>query len=433
MSPIDIGIVGLIFLVVILFSRMPVGFCFTITGILGFGYLVSPEAAFNVLAKDFYTSFSSYSLAVIPLFVFMGQILFQSGIGRDIFTTVNKWLGHYPGGLAMAAIAGCAAFGAICGSANATAATMGTVVIPEMRRYGYRDSLATGVVAAGGGLGILIPPSIVFIIYGSMTEQSIGKLFMAGFLPGILLSLLFMITVYIWVLLKPETAPRRERCSIKERILSLKGIGEVLILFLIVIGGIFFGVFTPNEAAGIGAAGGLIIPLLRRKLKFNDILLTLYFTTKTTCMLLTILAGAFVLGHFLTVTTIPTALSSWVMGLPFPRWGIMGMIILIYFIGGCFVDSLGMIILTVPIFYPVIIALGYDPILFGVIIVLVVGLGGITPPVGILVYIVKGMNPDISLETVFSGATPFVLAILVGVIILIAFPQISLFLPSLMR
>jgi C4-dicarboxylate transporter DctM subunit len=430
MNPVHIGIIGVILLVILLFSKFPVAFCMALVGLLGFGYLVSPPAALKIIVNDLYTGFSSYDLTVVPLFVFMGQILFYSGISRKLYDAAFTWFGHYKGGLAMATVGACAAFSAICGSTNATAATMASVALPEMKRLRYRDELATGVVAAGGSLGILIPPSVIFIVYGIQTEQSIGKLFMAGILPGVLLSTLFIVTIYTWVSLKPNIAPRIERQSFKRRIRSLTGLIEVIILFVMVMGGLFLGVFTPTEAGAVGAFGGVLIPLIRRQLSWQGFLEALYSSTRTTCMIFMIVAGATVFGHFLAVTTIPSTLSSWVVGLPLPPWAIMLVVMFFFLIGGCFMDALGMILLTIPIFYPVAVALGYDPIWFGVVIVLVTELGVITPPVGINVYVVSGIARDVPLEIIFKGAFPFVLTLLAYLVIMIIFPQIALFLPS---
>jgi tripartite ATP-independent transporter DctM subunit len=401
-----------------------------LVGLLGFGYLVSPQAALNIIVKDFYTVFSSYDLTVVPLFVFMGQILFYSGISRKLYDSAFTWFGHYKGGLAMATVGACAGFSAICGSTNATAATMASVALPEMKRLKYRDELATGVVAAGGSLGILIPPSVIFIVYGIQTEQSIGKLFMAGILPGILLSILFIVTIYLWVTIQPDIAPRIEKQSLKKRIKSLAGLIEVMILFVLVMGGLFLGVFTPTEAGAVGAFGGVLIPLVRGQLSWKGFLDALYSSTRTTCMIFMIVAGATVFGHFLAVTTIPSTLSGWVVGLPLPPWAIMLIVMFFFLIGGCFMDALGMILLTIPIFYPVAVALGYDPIWFGVVIVLVTELGVITPPVGINVYVVSGIARDVPLEVIFKGAFPFVLTLIAYLVIMILFPQIALFLPS---
>jgi C4-dicarboxylate transporter, DctM subunit len=430
MDPIHVGIIGVVFLIAILFLNLPVAFCMAIVGLLGFGYLISAAAALNIIIKDFYTVFSSYDLTVIPLFVFMGQILFYSGISRKLYDAAFIWFGHYKGGLAMATVGACAAFSAISGSTNATAATMASVALPEMKRLKYRNELAAGTVAAGGSLGILIPPSVIFIVYGIMTEQSIGKLFMAGIFPGILLSVLFALTIYIWVSLKPEIAPRVANQGFKKKILALSGLIEVLILFVLVMGGLFIGIFTPTEAGAVGAFGGLLIPLVSRQLSWKGFLEALYSSTRTTCMILMIVAGATVFGHFLAVTTIPSTLSSWAVELPLPSWGIMLVIMFFFFIGGLFMDALGMILLTIPIFYPVAIAIGYDPIWFGVVIVLVTELGVITPPVGINVYVVNGIARDIPLEVIFKGTVPFVLALLTYLVIMIIFPQIALFLPS---
>jgi tripartite ATP-independent transporter DctM subunit len=432
MNPVHIGIIGVVLLVVILFSRFPVAFCMALVGVLGFGYLVSPQAALNIIIKDFYTIFSSYDLTVVPLFVFMGQILFYAGISRKLYDAALAWFGHYKGGLAMATVGACAGFAAICGSTNATAATMASVTLPEMKRLKYRDDLATGTVAAGGSLGILIPPSTIFIVYGIMTEQSIGKLFMAGVLPGVLLSILFIITIYIWVTLRPEIAPRIEKQSFKTKLRALRGTAETLILFVLVMGGLFLGIFTPTEAGAVGALGGVLIPLVSGQLSWQGFLEALYSSTRTTCMILTIVAGATVFGHFLAVTRIPATLSGWVVGLPLPAWGIMLVIMFFFFVGGCFMDALGMILLTIPIFYPVAIAIGYDPIWFGVVIVLVTELGVITPPVGINVYVVSGIAKDVPLEVIFKGAFPYVLALSMYLVIMLIFPQIALYLPSFM-
>jgi C4-dicarboxylate transporter DctM subunit len=430
MNPVHAGIIGIVLLIVILFSRFPVAFCMTLVGLLGFGYLVSPQAALNIIAKDFYTVFSSYSLTVVPLFVFMGQILFSAGISRKLYDAAHAWLGHYKGGLAMATVGACAGFSAICGSTNATAATMATVALPEMKRFKYRDELATGVVAAGGSLGILIPPSVIFIVYGIMTEQSIGKLFMAGILPGILLAVLFIFTIYVWVSVNPKMAPRVEKQDFKFKIRSLTGLIEVIILFVVVMGGLFLGIFTPTEAGAVGAFGGVVIPLVRGQLTWQAFLTAVYSSTLTTCMIFMIVAGATVFGHFLAVTTIPSVLSAWVVGLPLPPWAIMIVVMFFFFIGGCFMDALGMILLTIPIFFPVAVALGYDPIWFGVVIVLVTELGVITPPVGINVYVVSGIAKDVPLEVIFKGTFPFVLTLLTYLIIMLFFPQIALFLPG---
>ncbi len=433
MTPTIVGLIGLGALVLLIFSRIPVGFIMAIIGFLGFGYLVSFDAAMNLVAKDIFSVFGSYSLTVIPLFVLMGQLSYHAGISSRLFNMAYKFMGHWPGGLAIAAIGACAGFAAICGSTNATAATMAAVTLPEMKKYNYKAGLATGVVAAGGSLGILIPPSVIFIIYGIMTEQSIGKLFMAGILPGLLLTVLFILTITIWTYLKPEIAPRGPKTTFREKIASLSGLIETLLLFILVMGGLFVGFFTPTEAGGIGAFGTLILAIIRRNLSWQGFVTSLSETTRISCMILVIVAGATIFGHFLAVSRIPFDISNWISGFNAPPFVIMSMIIMLYLIGGCFLDALALITLTVPIFYPVVILIGYDPIWFGVIIVLITQIGVITPPVGINVYVVSGVARDVPLDVIFKGVLPFLLALIVGTFFLIPFPQIALFLPSLMR
>jgi C4-dicarboxylate transporter DctM subunit len=428
-----IGIIGVVLLVIFLFSKMPVGFVMAFIGLIGFSYTVSYNAGLSLLARDVYDTFSSYSLTVIPLFILMGQLAFHSGISRRLYDSVYVFMGHHKGGLAIATIAACAGFSAICGSTTAGAATMAMVTLPEMRRYKYDLGLATGTVAAGGSLGILIPPSTIFIVYGIMTQQSIGKLFVAGILPGILLALLFMLTIYLVVRHNPELAPGGPKTTLREKAKSFTGVIETLIIFSFVMGGLFFGIFTPTEAAAVGAFLTLLIALVRGQLSWEHFIQSLLDTTKISCMIMVIVAGATIFGHFLAVTQIPFMLANWVSSLPLPSYAIMGVIIFLYLIGGCFMDSLAMIMLTVPIFYPVAIKLGYHPIWFGVIIVLVTEMGVLTPPVGVNVYVVHGIARDVPLETIFKGITPFVIALLACAAILIAFPQVALLLPSLMK
>ncbi len=432
MSPTVTGIIGIIALFLFIFSRMPVGFVMAIIGFIGFGTLVSFDASMNLIAKDIYSVFGSYNLTVIPLFVLMGQLAYHSGISKRLFDAAYKFIGHWPGGLAIATIGACAGFAAICGSTNATAATMAAVTLPEMKRYNYKPELATGVVAAGGSLGILIPPSVIFIVYGIMTEQSIGKLFVAGILPGILLTALFALTIVIWTLLKPELGPRGPKVTFREKMESLSGLVETLILFIMVMGGLFVGFFTPTEAGAVGAVGTLILAMVRRNLSWNGFITSLFETTRISCMILVIVAGATVFGHFLAVSRIPFDIANWISTLEFPDYVIMIFIIFIYLIGGCFIDSLALIMLTVPIFYPVITFLGYDPIWFGVVIVLITQIGVITPPMGINVYVVNGVARDVPLETIFKGVLPLLLALVIGTLLLIPFPQIALYLPGLM-
>ena len=433
MTPTMMGLTSFVVLVLLMFLKIPVGFVMAIVGFAGFGLLVSWDASLSLIARDFFSVFSSYNLTVIPLFVFMGQVAHHSGMSGRLFNTAHKFLGHLPGGLAIATIGACAGFSAICGSTSATAATMASVALPQMKKYNYDPALATGVVAAGGSLGILIPPSTIFIIYGIMTEQSIGKLFMAGVLPGILLTLLFILTIVIWTHLRPNICEKAPKATWKERIASLTGVIETFILFVMVMGGLFVGLFTPTEAAAIGAFGTLLIALIGRNLSWRCLIRSLDETTRVSCMIFVIVAGATVFGHFLAVTGIPANIGTWVSELALPPPVIIGLIILVYLVLGCLMDSLAMIMLTIPIFFPVVTTLGYDPIWFGVIIVLVTEMGVITPPVGINVYVVAGVARDVPLHIIFKGATHLLMALLVTAILLILFPQIATYLPSLMK
>ena len=433
MSLTAIGIIGIIVLVIFLFSNMPVGFVMGFLGLIGFSYVVNPSAGLSLLARDVFEVFSSYGLTVVPLFVFMGQIAFHSGISRRLYDAAYVLVGHRRGGLAMATVAACAGFSAISGSTNATAATMATVTLPEMKRYKYDMGLATGTVAAAGSLGILIPPSVIFIVYGILTEQSIGKLFAAGIFPGILLSILFLLTIYLRVRRNPSLAPPGPRTTMKQKINAFTGVIETLALFAMVMGGIFFGIFTPTEAAAAGAFLTLLLAICRRQLTWDGFVKSLSDTTKISCMVMVIVTGAVVFGHFMAVTRVPYDLAKWVSELPLPSYAVMGVIILVYLFGGCFMDALAMIMLTIPIFFPVAQALGFDPIWFGVVIVLITEMGVITPPVGVNVYVVYGVAKDVPLEVIFRGVFPMLIALLICNLILLFFPQIALYLPSLMR
>ena len=433
MSPGTAGIIGVAVLFVTLFSGVPVGFLLALLGLIGFSYLTTFGAGANLLAKDFFANFSAYSLTVIPMFIFMGQIAFYSGTSQRLYDFAYKMVGHRRGGLAMATTVACAGFSAICGSTSATAATMGTVALPEMKRYRYHPQLATGSVAAGGSLGILIPPSVIFIVYGVMTQQSIGKLFVAGILPGILLTLLFVFTIYLWCRINRTLGPAGPPVSWKVKVAALSELVETILLFILVMGGLFTGFFTPTEAGAVGAGGALIIALARRNLTWERFTNSILDTTKLSCMVMVIVTGAAVFGHFLAVTRIPFNLATWVGALPVSPVVVIGLIILTYLVGGCFIDSLALILLTVPIFFPVVTALNFDPIWFGVIIVLVTQIGVISPPLGTNVYIIKGVAGDVPLGTIFKGVTPFLLAMIVCTGIIVAFPQVALFLPGLMR
>ena len=426
MSPLQMGLLGMAVLFALLATSMPVAFAMTLVGMVGFAAVVNWTAALHVVVTDYYDVFSSYGLTVIPLFVFMGQVAFHAGISRKLFDAAQCWFGWLRGGLAMSTVGACAAFGAICGSGPATAATMAAVALPEMKRHRYHPGFAAGAVAAGGSIGMLIPPSVVFIVYGVMTEQSIGKLFLAGIAPGLLVSALFMATIGVLCARNPALAPERVSATWGQRLRSLGGVAEIVLLFALVMGGMFAGWFTPTEAAAVGAAGSLAIAAAARKCGWRMLTQALTETLRTSCMVLVIVAGATVFGHFLQVTNVPTELAAWLAGLPLPPAGIMLAIVLFYLVAGAFLDALALVLLTIPIFYPVVLELGFDPIWFGVMIVLVTQMGVISPPVGVNVYVVSGMDRSISLQSVFKGALPFLAALIAAALLLLAFPQLVL-------
>jgi len=430
MSPVTAGIAGIGLLILLFLLRMPVAFAMAFVGLVGFAYLADPGPALSILAQDIFEQFSSYPLTVIPMFILMGTFAFASGISRRLYDTTYTWVGQLRGGLTMATVFACAGFGAICGSSTATAATMGKIALPEMKKYNYDDTLSTGTVAAAGTLGILIPPSTILIVYGILTEESIGKLFIAGVLPGILLSIFFAATVAILCWRNPAIGPPGTPTSWKEKLRATTGIIETVILFLLAIGGLFLGWFSPTQAASIGCGGALIIGLARRQLSWRTFFEAGKEGLRTGCMVIFIITGAVIFGHFMAVSTIPFVLADWLGGLPIHRMAVMGVIVFIYFIGGFFMDSMALVVVTIPIFFPVVMKLGFDPIWFGVIIVLVAEMGVITPPVGVNVFVIKGIAPDVPLETIFKGIFPFLAALIIVTVILIIFPQIATFLPS---
>ena len=432
MSPVTVGIIGIFFLFLLLALRMQIGFSMALVGFFGFTVLCSLEASFSILGMEAFKTGTAYSLTVIPLFILMGQFANHSRMGKEIYETVYRWLGFLPGGLSMATTGACAGFAAISGSSLATAATMGMVALPEMKRFKYDDSLATGCIAAGGTLGILIPPSTVLIIYGILTEQPIATLFIAGILPGLLLSGLFIVTIYALTKYKPSLGPPGPRFTMKEKIYSLKGTWSLLALFLLVIGGLYTGWFTPTEAAGVGAFGAFSITIIKRRLTWGNLRGSLTETAKTTAMVFVILIGANIFGYFLTVSQIPDQLSTWIGGLGLNRYVVMAMLILAYIVLGCFMEGLAIMVLTIPIVFPMVMDMGFDPIWFGIIITLVMEMSLITPPVGVNVFIISGVAKDVPMYTIFRGILPFWVAMLVCIIIILILPQIALFLPTSM-
>ncbi|MGD9975838.1 MAG: TRAP transporter large permease [Desulfatirhabdiaceae bacterium] len=432
MDPLVIGSAGIGVLFLLLLIGMPIGYTLAFVGFGGISLIIDPAVALPTLVKSFYSTFTTYSFTVIPLFIIMGELATICGLSQGIFEVADKWLRRLPGGLAIASIGACAGFAAICGSSVATAATLGRVALPEMKRYGYDRQLATGCVAAGGTLGFLIPPSIGFVVYGILTEQSIGKLLISGFLPGILLAIAFVVIIVVWVKLVPEAAPASfEKVSLKEKLLSLKKVWELMTGFMIVMGGLYLGFFTPTEAAGVGAFFLFCVTLLKRRLDWAKLKLAMQETAKISIMIFMILAGAYVFTYFMALSMIPMRLADWLGSLAFSRYIILAIILLGYIVLGCFLDATSMMVLTLPVIFPTVLKLGFDPIWFGVISVLMMEAGLITPPLGLNVFVISGVA-DVPIESVFRGSIYFLLAIFSVVILITIFPQIATVLPNMM-
>ncbi|MGD0623865.1 MAG: TRAP transporter large permease [Thermodesulfobacteriota bacterium] len=423
------GFIGLFLVLALFFTGIELGFAMALVGFLGFGYVVSVKAALNLLAKDLFDVFSSYGFTVIPLFIFMGQIAFNAGIAKRLYDTAYKFFGHVPGGLAMATVGAATAFKAICGSSPATAATFASVAVPEMDRYGYHKKLSTGIVATVGTLGILMPPSVTLIVFGIITEQSIGKLFLAGLIPGLIIALFFILIIYGWCKINPALGPKGQKSSWKERVASLPEVVWVGIIFLLVIGGLMKGFFTPTEAGSVGTFAVLLLSLAKRDLNFRGFVKSVGESLRTACMVIMLIAGSTILGHFLAVTKIPMNAADWILQLNFDRNLTMILIALIYLLGGSFIDDLAFMILATPIFYPVIIQLGFDPIWFGMIIGITVMIGVVIPPVAINVFVVKNIT-RVPFGVIYKGVYPFLISLVVCAFLLFLFPQIALFLPS---
>ena len=427
------GIVGIALMLVLLFARMPIGFTMALVGFAGFAYLRGLEPAFGLIGSLPYKQFSHYTFSVAPLFILMGNLCFASGISGDLYRAAHAWLGHLRGGLAMTSVGACAAFAAVSGSSMATAATMATVALPEMKKYNYDMSLATGVIAAAGTLGAMIPPSLGFIFYGIMTEQSIGKLFIAGIFPGILQAAVYIATIVIMCKKNPHLGPKGPWTPYPQKFKSLYGTWAVLLLFVIIMGGIYMGVFSANEAGGVGAFGAFVIALVRRKLSWDNFHKALRDTVKVGAMAMVIVTGVMILNAFLAVSRLPTELGAIIADLSINRYLIIVCIMVLYLILGMLMDPLSMLLLTLPIVFPIVQALGFDPIWFGVLVTAMGEIGVITPPVGINVFVVQGIAKDVPMYTVFKGVIWFFIGDIVLMGILIAFPQISLFLPNLMK
>jgi len=429
MSEVSVGILAIAILLLLFLTGIELAYAMAIVGFVGYIVLVSVKGAMTVIAKDFFETFASYSLTVIPLFVLMGQIAFNAGIAKRLYDGAHKFMGHIPGGLALATVAGVTVFKAICGSSAATTATFAGVAVPEMERFGYARKLSTGIVAVAGTLGILLPPSVVLIIFGMITEQSIGKLFLAGFFPGLLLAVLFASVIVGWCRINPNVGPKSDRYSWAETAKTLPEIVWPVVIFVLMVGGLMGGIFTPTEAGSVGALAVLLFTLFKKDLAFRKFMKSIRESLRTSCMVLMLIASSTILGHFVAVTTIPAITAEWVVQLPIHRSIIMVIITIIYLLGGSFIDDLAFMILATPIFFPVILKLGYDPLWAGIMICLTVMIGGVIPPVAMNVFIVKNIT-KVPISIIYSGVYPFLIAMALLAVLLFVFPQIALFLPN---
>jgi C4-dicarboxylate transporter, DctM subunit len=427
-----VAVTGFVVLFALMLLRVPVGMAMGLVGVTGFAYIQGGLPALKLVGQTSMRTVADYSFGVIPMFLLMGAIVSASGMSRELFRAANSVVGHLKGGLGIATIAACAGFAAISGSSVATAATFSTVAYPEMRAHRYPPAFSTGVIAAGGTLGAMFPPSTVLAVYGLITQQDIGKLFIAGILPGLLAVSMYVATISVISVVSPGYLPAGQPSSWRERIAALREVWAPLALFIFVIGGLYGGVFTPTEAGGMGAGGAFVLSLWRRRLSRTQLLQSLLQATRTAAAIFTVLIGALLFGYFLAVTQTPQKVTMLLTGLGLGRYGVLALIMVMYLVLGCLMDALAMIILTVPIIFPVIAALGFDPIWFGVIIVMTVELGLIHPPVGMNVFVIKTVVPEVSFLTIFSGVLPFIVTDMIRLVILIAFPAIATFLPERM-
>jgi C4-dicarboxylate transporter DctM subunit len=426
------GLVGIAILLVLIFIRIPIGFAMALVGFFGVWLVRGMDPAFALLATEPYSVSSHYVYSVIPLFIFMGNLASQTRLSADAFFALDKWLGHFRGGIAMGTMGTCTIFAAICSDPISTAATTCTISLSEMRKYRYNDQLSLGTIAAGGNLGFLIPPSLAFIIYGILTETSIGKLFMSGILPGLLLAALYMITIYLICRMNPQMASSRPPASWKERLSSTRKLTGALIVILLILGGIYTGVFTPTEAGAVGVLGVILVALAGRHLTWKGFTAAIRETAGMLAMIFVLVIGAMVFSRFLVQTEVPMSMTNFVAGLSVPPLFVLIVVLIIYIMIGCIMDIMSIVIVATPILHPVLVNLGFDPIWIAVLTVITILMGNISPPFGIVVFALSGMVPDVPMVTIFRGIMPFLIATLVGLAILIAFPQISLWLPSMM-
>jgi tripartite ATP-independent transporter DctM subunit len=431
MNEITVGLLGIALVFILFGFGIEIGFAMAIVGFVGFAYLQSFDSALIILGRDFFDVLSSYGYTVFPLFILMGQIAFNAGIAGRLYDASHKFLGHIPGGLAMATVAAATAFKAICGSSTATAATFSSVAVPEMEKYGYDKRLSTGVVATVGTLGVILPPSVTLILYGVITEQSVGKLFIAGLIPGLMIASLYILVIYVWAKLNPAVAPRSEKSAWIDRVKTLPEVAWIIVIFLLVVGGIMKGFFTPTEAGSVGVVGVLFLALAKKARSFKMYTKSLRETLRTACMIFMLLAGSFILGHFIAITNIPQVTAEWVTSLNVNRYLIMAMIIIIYQIGGSFIEDLAFMILATPIFYPTMVKLGFDPLWIGIIIGVTVMIGVVLPPMAIVVFVVKNIT-GVPLNVIYKGVYPFLAVMVLAMILLFIFPGLALWLPSIL-
>jgi len=429
MSEVIVGITGIFVLLLLFATGIELGFAMGLVGFVGFAYLNGFHSAINLLSRDFYDVITNYGYTVFPLFVLMGQVGFNAGIAVRLYDSAHKFIGHVPGGLAMATVIGATGFKTICGSSAATAATFASVAIPQMERYGYDRKLSTGIVATVGSLGCIIPPSVVLILMGILTEQSIGQLFLAGVIPGLIIALFFIGIIYGWARINPAIAPRSEPSTWGARIRSLPDVVWIMIVFLLVVGGIMQGYFTPTEAGAMGTFAVLLLAVVKRDMTVKTYIKSVKEALRTSIMILMLVAGSTVLGHFIAVSTIPQNTAEWVVALPLNRYLIMIVICIIYLVGGSFIDDLTFMILATPIFYPVALKLGFPPLWFGIMIAVVEMIGVVIPPVAICVFVVKNIT-KVPAGVIYKGVAPFLISLIIMSGLLFFFPQLALWLPS---
>ncbi|WP_077320168.1 TRAP transporter large permease [Virgibacillus proomii] len=434
MSPEMVGTIGILALIILFLMKIPVGVSLILVGLAGTSLIRGWDVAFFQLGRTPFDTASSYSLSVIPLFILMGMILSYTGMGKDLYRAVDSWIGHLRGGLAMATIGTAAIFSAISGSLNATTATVSKITLPEMEKYNYKPSLSTACVAAGGTLGILIPPSVILILYGIQTREPIGELLIAGIIPGIIQVVIFMIIVAILVRKDPSLAPAKvEQSTVMEKFHTLKSVWPFLALFIISIGGIYLGIFTPTEAAGVGAIGAMFFSFISKRLNWNRLKLSFNESVKLTAYIFLILIGATIFSQFITISRLPVALTQMVGNLELNSSVVLIVILFALFLLGCFIEGLSLIVLTIPIIYPIIIELGFNGVWFGIIMVMAINIGSLTPPLGISIFVIKGVANHIPIQTIFKGAVPMIVGMIICIFLLIIFPQLVTILPNLMQ